>query len=50
MCADMTSLDLIGIRVGTDKSRLYQNYLMHYERMMERFRDRPITLLEIGVD
>ena len=50
MYADMTSLDLIGIRVGTNKSRLYQNYLMHYERMMERFRDRPITLLEIGVD
>lgn len=50
MCADMTSLDLIGIRVGTDKSRLHQNYLMHYERMMDRFRDRPIILLEIGVD
>src|SRR6185503_10228084 len=34
---------------GTDKSRLRQNYLVHYERMLERFRDRPITLLEIGV-
>jgi tetratricopeptide (TPR) repeat protein len=50
MRADPTSLDQIGIRLGTDKSRLRQNYLRHYERMMAGFRDRPITLMEIGID
>jgi len=50
MRADTTPLDLIGIRLGTDKSRLRQDYLRHYERMMAGFRDRPITLLEIGID
>ncbi|HLW75189.1 MAG TPA: class I SAM-dependent methyltransferase [Gammaproteobacteria bacterium] len=49
MPADMTSLDFIGIRTGTDKSRLRQNYLVHYERMLEKFRLRPITLIEIGI-
>ena len=50
MRADNTPLDLIGIRLGTDKSRLRQDYLRQYERMMTGFRDRPITLLEIGID
>ena len=50
MRAGSTPLDLIGIRLGTDKSRLRQDYLRHYERMMAGFRDRPITLLEIGID
>lgn len=50
MRAGSKSLDLIGIHLGTDKSRLRQDYLRHYERMMAGFRDRPITLLEIGVD
>lgn len=45
----MPSLDLMGIQVGTDKSRLYQNYLVHYERMLKGFHGRPLTLLEIGV-
>lgn len=44
-----SSLDLMGIRFGTDKSRLRQNYLVHYERMLRDFKDRPITLLEIGI-
>jgi hypothetical protein len=43
MLANPTSLDLIGIHLGTDKSRLRQDYLRHYERMMMGFRDRPIT-------
>jgi|GEM_PF-5354974 len=50
MRAGSKSLDLIGIHLGTDKSRLRQDYLRHYERMMAGFRDRPITLLEIGID
>jgi tetratricopeptide (TPR) repeat protein len=44
-----TPLDLIGIKLGTDKSRLRQDYLRQYERLMTGFRDRPITLLEIGI-
>ncbi len=47
--AEPSSLDLMGIRFGTDKSRLRQNYLVHYERMLRGFRDRPVTLLEIGI-
>src|SRR5690348_14056384 len=43
------SLDSIGIRAGTDKSCLRQDYLVHYQRMLEPYRARPITLLEIGV-
>lgn len=50
MRPNSNSLDLIGIRLGTDKSRLRQDYLRHYQRMMAEFRDRPITLLEIGID
>jgi hypothetical protein len=43
------TLDQIGISVGTDKSSLVQNYLVHYERMFRDLRDHPITLLEIGI-
>jgi hypothetical protein len=43
------SLDEIGIVCGTDKSSLRQNYLIHYDRMLRDFREKPITLMEIGV-
>ena len=45
----MRSMDAIGIKVGTDKSRLVQDYLRQYERLMQPFVGRPITILEIGV-
>jgi hypothetical protein len=43
------SIDEIGIRCGTNKSSLVQNYLVHYGRMFRDLRDQPITLMEIGV-
>lgn len=43
------SLDLLGIRSGTDKSRLRHDYLRHYEPSIAHLRNEPITLLEIGV-
>jgi hypothetical protein len=42
-------LDLIGIRAGTDKSRLRQDYLRQYQRMLSGFVDTPITIIEIGL-
>jgi hypothetical protein len=45
----MANLDLIGIRAGTDKSRLRQDYLRHYQRMFSRFADQWITVMEIGI-
>src|ERR1700683_248563 len=41
--------DLIGIRAGTDKSRLRQDYLRQYQRMLSGFVDTPITIIEIGL-
>src|SRR5215469_2496176 len=49
MPAAELSLDELGIRTGTDKSRLSHDYLRHYERMMARFRNEAITLIEIGI-
>lgn len=43
------SLDLIGISEGTDKHSLQHDYLRHYERMFEPFRDAEIDIIEIGV-
>jgi tRNA G46 methylase TrmB len=43
------NLDLIGIRTGTDKSRLRHDYLRKYERLFERFVNKSIVLLEIGI-
>ena len=42
-------LDQIGIDESTDKSRLTHNYLDKYEFFLTPFRDRKITLLELGV-
>ncbi|MFO1026679.1 MAG: hypothetical protein U1E70_16025 [Acetobacteraceae bacterium] len=43
------SLDLIGVREGTDKSSLDGDYLRHYERILGHLRDKPLQVLEIGV-
>lgn len=42
-------LDAIGLGFGTDKASSGHDYLRQYERFFERFRQAPITLLEIGV-
>ncbi len=43
------SLETIGSRHGTDKSRQLHGYLDFYERFLGELRERPVTLLEIGV-
>lgn len=44
------TLDQIGRRCGTDKSSLStHNYLVRYEPLFAPMRDKPITLLEMGV-
>jgi hypothetical protein len=47
--AAILSLDDIGILCGTDKSSLRQNYLCHYERLLNHLRDAAFNLVEIGV-
>ena len=44
------SLDEIGVKHGTDKSSIHHNYLVFYERFLNRFRFETIEILEIGVD
>src|SRR5437588_12397337 len=38
-----------GILHGTDKTSLSNDYLRHYEEIFAPFRDRAITLCEIGI-
>ncbi len=45
----MKALDTLGMELGTDKSRLRNDYLRSYERVMSPDRNAPITLVEIGV-
>ena len=42
-------LDRLGHKYGTDKASGSHNYLWLYEEHLSRFRDREITLLEMGV-
>jgi Tetratricopeptide repeat len=49
---DPFDLDIIGVIEGTDKSSAISHswdYLRHYQRLFERWRDEPINLVEIGV-
>ena len=46
---DGLSLDAIGRAHGTDKSSAHHDYLRIYERFFQPLRDRPVTILEIGV-
>lgn len=46
--ADKT-LDAIGLETGTDKSSAGHDYLSTYAALFEPLRERPISLLEIGV-
>jgi len=45
----LLSLDEIGIRHNTDKASHGHDYLRRYETHLIRFRNLPITLLELGV-
>lgn len=46
---DESHLDAIGIRFRTDKCSLDHNYLAKYAFFLERFRHKPMRLLELGV-
>lgn len=50
----MSILDVMGCRHGTEKASnaigCKHNYLPFYEQFLAPLRDKPITLLEIGVD
>jgi tetratricopeptide (TPR) repeat protein len=49
---DDVDLDIIGVIEDTDKSSSVTNswdYLRHYQRLFDRFRDEEINLIEIGV-
>lgn len=46
---DTEPLDRIAVLQATDKSSLDHDYVRHYERAFEKFRDQPIELLEVGV-
>lgn len=43
------TLDEIGLLEGTDKSSLNHDYLRHYSAALIHLRDRPINVLELGV-
>ncbi len=43
------SLDMIGLKNGTDKASSHHDYLNFYESLFARRRDEALTLLEIGV-
>lgn len=45
----MESLDIIFSRYNTDKNRTHHNYTRQYEALLSSYRDKPISILEIGV-
>lgn len=45
----MLSLDELGKKHNTDKSSRIHGYLSHYEFFLSSFREREVTLLELGV-
>ena len=45
----MESLDTIFNKYDTDKNTYFHNYTRQYSTLLERFRDKPIKFLEIGV-
>lgn len=46
---DVSSLDAIGVRLGTDKGLTHHDYLAAYEDVLHPLRSSPIRLLKIGV-
>jgi hypothetical protein len=47
--AERATLNAIGLTHGTDKASAGHNYLAFYELFFAPLRDRPLTVLEIGV-
>lgn len=45
----MTTLDSLAIKYKTDKSSLFHDYCNEYEFFLKKYKDSPITFLEIGV-
>lgn len=45
----MKTLDQIAIECGTDKSSKVHFYTRHYERYFEPLREKPLKILEIGI-
>jgi hypothetical protein len=43
------TLDALGLKFGTDKSSSHHNYLTFYERFFEKYQDRQVRILEVGV-
>ena len=43
------SLDALGIREGTDKSSLFNDYLRHYDQRFATLRGGRINIIEIGI-
>lgn len=48
-CASCLTLDEIALTAGTDKSSAFHNYTPLYEKEFDRFREKPIRFLEIGI-
>lgn len=46
---DYKDLDSIGHKFGTDKNSDYHNYLDKYDFFLNKFRDKEINVLELGV-
>lgn len=44
-----SDLDAIGVKYRVGKASMDHNYLVNYERFLERFRSQPVRLLELGV-
>ena len=42
-------LDEIAIKYGTDKSSLFHNYAIKYDKLLSQFREQFTNILEIGV-
>jgi len=47
--SDLTRLDDLALKYGTDKGSSDHNYCPHYERYLAPRREDPLTMLEIGV-
>ena len=45
----LSTLDELGLKHGTDKSSAHHDYLRFFETFFAPLRDEPVTLLEIGV-
>jgi trans-aconitate methyltransferase len=43
------TLDEIAIRYGTDKSSLFHNYAVKYDKLLSQFKEQFTNILEIGV-